>query len=116
MENVAVVGSGISGLASAWLLARQGHTVTLFEANPTCGGHTLTDDTAAGPPVDLGFQVFNLTTYPHFTEFLEALGVESEPSDMSFSLSTAARSSGRRTVSRRSLRSAATFAGRAFSA
>lgn len=86
-ETVAVVGSGISGLASAWLLARQGHTVTLYEANPTCGGHTLTDDTAAGPPVDLGFQVFNLTTYPHFTEFLEALGVESEPSDMSFSLS-----------------------------
>ena len=49
-------------------------------------GHTLTDETVS-PPVDLGFQVYNLTTYPHLTGMLETLGVETEESDMSFSLS-----------------------------
>jgi cyclopropane-fatty-acyl-phospholipid synthase len=56
------------------------------QAADRCGGHTLTDTTSS-PPVDLGFQVFNLSTYPHFVELLHTLGVESEPSDMSFSLS-----------------------------
>lgn len=65
---------------------RNGARVTLYESDPTVGGHTLTDD-SSGFPVDLGFQVFNLTTYPHMTAFLDALGVDSEPSDMSFSLS-----------------------------
>lgn len=60
---------------------RNGAQVTLYESEATCGGHTLTDD-SSGYPVDLGFQVFNLTTYPHLTGFLEALGVDSEPSDM----------------------------------
>jgi cyclopropane-fatty-acyl-phospholipid synthase len=60
--------------------------VTLYESEATIGGHTLTDD-SSGFPVDLGFQVFNLTTYPHMTAFLDALGVDSEPSDMSFALS-----------------------------
>ncbi|GBF87498.1 cyclopropane fatty acid synthase [Raphidocelis subcapitata] len=85
-KRVAVIGSGISGLSSAWLLHRAGHHVTLYEAEERCGGHTLTAD-AAGVPVDLGFQVYNLTTYPHLVGFLEALGVDTEPSDMSFSLS-----------------------------
>lgn len=65
---------------------RNGAKVTLYESEPTFGGHTLTDDTS-GFPVDLGFQVFNLTTYPHMVGFLETLGVDTEPSDMSFSLS-----------------------------
>lgn len=63
-----------------------GHAVTLFEAGPTLGGHTLTDD-SPGFPIDVGFQVFNLTTYPNLVGFLEALRVPSEPSDMSFALS-----------------------------
>ena len=62
--------------------------MTLYESEATFGGHTLTDD-SSGHPVDLGFQVFNLTTYPHFAAFLEALGVDSEPSEMSFALSGA---------------------------
>ncbi len=65
---------------------RNGAHVTLYESEETIGGHTLTDD-SSGFPVDLGFQVFNLTTYPHMTAFLDALGVDSEPSDMSFALS-----------------------------
>jgi cyclopropane-fatty-acyl-phospholipid synthase len=86
-QRIAVVGSGIAGLGSAWLLHRAGHDVVLYEAEAQCGGHTLTDETEAGSPVDLGFQVFNLTNYPNLVELFEQLGVDSVDSDMSFSLS-----------------------------
>lgn len=86
-KKIAVVGSGISGLSTAWMLSRQGCTVTLFESEETCGGHTLTDSTSSEYPIDLGFQVFNLTTYPNLQGMFEELGVDSEPSEMSFSLS-----------------------------
>lgn len=66
--------------------------MTLFESESTCGGHTLTD-TTSGYPIDLGFQVFNLTTYPHLQGLFETLGVDSEPSEMSFSLSVDSGSS-----------------------
>lgn len=56
-ETVAVVGAGISGLASAYLLAKQGKKVTLFESEERCGGHALTVDTKEFGPIDLGFQV-----------------------------------------------------------
>lgn len=56
-KTVAVVGSGISGLGAAWLLHRGGWDVTLYEKEATCGGHTLTDESEKGSPVDLGFQV-----------------------------------------------------------
>lgn len=85
-ERIAVVGSGVSGLATAWLLQYHGAEVTLFESEARCGGHTLTDH-SSGTPVDLGFQVYNLTTYPHFVSWLEHLGVDSEASDMSFGIS-----------------------------
>ena len=61
--------------------------MTLFESESTCGGHTLTYTTSSGHAVDLGFQVFNLTTYPHLQGFFEEIGIDSEPSDMSFALS-----------------------------
>ena len=61
--------------------------MTLYESEATFGGHTLTDESIKGVPVDLGFQVFNRSTYGHFEQFLEELGVDSEESDMSFSLS-----------------------------
>ena len=88
-ESVAVIGSGISGLATALALAMRGsRKVTVFEAEEVCGGHTLTDATSEpGVPIDLGFQVFNLTTYPHLQGMFEMLGIDSEPSEMSFSLS-----------------------------
>lgn len=87
-EPVAVVGSGVSGPATAWLLQYHGAEVTLFESEARCGGHTLTDH-SSGTPVDLEFQVFNLTTYPHLVSWLEHLGVDSEASDMSFGISVA---------------------------
>ena len=87
--NVAVVGSGISGLACAWLL-RQRYRVTLFEAAPRLGGHTNTVDvTLEGKthPVDTGFLVFNERTYPNLIALFDTLGVESVQTEMSFAVS-----------------------------
>jgi len=86
--RIAVVGSGISGMVSAWLLQRE-HEVTLFEASHRLGGHTHTVDVdldSATHPVDTGFVVFNEGTYPNFIRLLEELGVESQPTSMSFSV------------------------------
>lgn len=92
MSRIAVIGTGISGMAAARLLHRH-HEITVFEAASHPGGHTNTVDvTLRGPqgpqvfPVDTGFIVFNHRTYPAFTTMLKTLGVESIASDMSFSV------------------------------
>lgn len=88
-QNIAVVGSGISGMAAAWLLGKN-HDVTLFEKAPRPGGHsnTVMADTSLGPiPVDTGFIVFNDATYPNLVALFEHLGVASQVSDMSFGVS-----------------------------
>ena len=88
-QRIAVVGAGISGLASAWLLSRQ-HEVTLFEAGAYLGGHTNTVDvTLEGKthPVDTGFLVFNEKTYPNLIAMFALLGVESVETEMSFAVS-----------------------------
>jgi len=86
--RIAIVGAGISGLGAAWLLHRQGHAVTLFEADARLGGHTATVDvTLDGKtfPVDTGFLVFNDRTYPKLIALFDELGVTSVASEMSFS-------------------------------
>jgi predicted NAD/FAD-binding protein len=88
-QRIAVVGAGISGLASAWLLGRH-HDVTLFEAGSYLGGHTNTVDvTLEGMthPVDTGFLVFNERTYPNLIAMFALLGVESVETEMSFAVS-----------------------------
>ena len=86
--NIAVVGSGISGICAAYLLQKR-HRVTLFEKNDYFGGHTHTivipDGPDKGIPVDTGFIILNEWTYPHFIRFLSLLGVEKRRTDMSFS-------------------------------
>lgn len=86
--NVAVVGSGISGLVAAYLLHGR-HRVTLFEAGNYVGGHTNTIDVewnGSAYAIDTGFIVFNDWTYPNFIRLLDRLRVASEPSSMSFSV------------------------------
>ena len=87
-QKIAVIGSGIAGLSAAHVLNRE-HEVSLFEANDYLGGHTHTQDVElAGKvyPVNTGFIVFNDWTYPNFIKLMDQLGVESEASDMSFSV------------------------------
>lgn len=88
-KRIAVVGSGISGLAAAHFLAKR-HAVTLFEAAPRLGGHTNTVDIEEGGQVfgvDTGFLVFNSRTYPNLIALFDELGVAHCESDMSFSVS-----------------------------
>ncbi|MEO8670146.1 MAG: FAD-dependent oxidoreductase [Tahibacter sp.] len=86
--RIAVVGSGISGLASAWLLARE-HEVVLFEADDRLGGHTHTHEVElAGREyaVDTGFIVFNPQHYVLLCKMFGELGVATQPTTMSFAL------------------------------
>ena len=86
--RIAVVGSGIAGLATAWLLCEQ-HQVTLFEANDYAGGHTHTVDVRLQGRhcgVDTGFLVFNEVTYPNLVPMLRHLDVPVAQSEMTFSL------------------------------
>lgn len=87
-QKIAVIGSGIAGLSAAYVLSRE-HEVSLFEANDYLGGHTHTQDVDLGGkiyPVNTGFIVFNDWTYPNFIKLMDQIGVESEASDMSFSV------------------------------
>lgn len=87
--DIAIVGTGISGLAAAWLLSQR-HRVTLYESEKRPGGHSHTVSvTAAGEdvPVDTDFIVYNQSTYPNLTALFAHLGVATQPTDMSFAVS-----------------------------
>ncbi len=84
--KIAVIGSGISGLAAAWLM-RKHADLRVYERNAYVGGHTHTVQVPGGPAVDTGFIVFNERNYPELTALFRHLKVESQTSDMSFSAS-----------------------------
>jgi predicted NAD/FAD-binding protein len=86
--KIAIIGSGISGLVAAYHLHRD-NDVTVFEANDYIGGHTNTASVnleGNSYAVDTGFIVFNDWTYPKFIQLLDELKVESQATEMSFSV------------------------------
>ena len=88
MAKIAVVGSGISGLTSAYLLSRD-HQVTVYEASDYLGGHTHThviELEGRQLNVDTGFIVYNDRTYPNFISLLDQLGCTGLATEMSFSV------------------------------
>jgi predicted NAD/FAD-binding protein len=86
--KIAIIGSGISGMTCAHLL-QQDHHVTLLEQNDYLGGHTATNQLeieGKSYAVDSGFIVFNDRTYPLFNKLLAKLGIQAQPTEMSFSV------------------------------
>ncbi|MGL5115284.1 MAG: NAD(P)/FAD-dependent oxidoreductase, partial [Beijerinckiaceae bacterium] len=90
--RIAVVGTGIAGNAAAHALANAPHVTELvvYEAEARIGGHSATVDidyNGKAIAVDTGFIVYNTLNYPHLTALFAHLGVETQDSDMSFSVS-----------------------------
>ena len=86
--KIAIIGSGISGLTTAYLLSRN-HDIIMFEKNDYIGGHTHTheiDHEGKSLSVDSGFIVYNERTYPNFIKLLDQLGVERQLTRMGFSV------------------------------
>lgn len=87
-QNIAIIGSGISGLGAAYLLSPH-HEVTIYEADHRPGGHSHTVDVHVDGQrfgVDTGFLVFNERTYPLLCRLFGHLQVPVVKSDMSFSV------------------------------
>jgi predicted NAD/FAD-binding protein len=92
MKRVAIVGTGIAGMACARELHGK-FELTIYEKNDYVGGHTHTvsvDEEGAEIPVDTGFMVYNETTYPELTRLFARLGVGTRATSMSFSVQHAA--------------------------
>ena len=88
MKNIAVIGSGISGLTAAYLLSKK-HQVTVFEKSDRIGGHTATVDVEKNGKryaIDTGFIVFNDKTYPNYLALLNEIGIGKQATEMSFSV------------------------------
>ncbi|MBA2740514.1 MAG: FAD-dependent oxidoreductase [Actinobacteria bacterium] len=85
--RIAVVGAGISGLGAAYALSRV-HHVDVFEREATAGGHVNTV-MHEGTPLDTGFIVLNELNYPLLNRLFRELGVRTQESEMSFSVSCA---------------------------
>lgn len=87
--DIAVIGSGISGMSAAWLLSHA-HTVTVYEEAERTGGHSNTVQARIGgasTPVDMGFIVYNEANYPNLTALFRHLEVPTKPADMTFAVS-----------------------------
>ena len=87
-KNIAIIGTGISGLTCGHVLQQQ-HNLTLFEASHYIGGHTATKDVQVNSKqyaIDTGFIVFNDWTYPNFIKLMDKIGVQSQVTEMSFSV------------------------------
>lgn len=89
-KRIAIVGSGVAGIAAAWALRDSDYEVHIYEAADRLGGHTNTVDFRHGKyetAVDTGFIVLNTATYPNFINFLKAINVPTRPTEMTFAVS-----------------------------
>ena len=89
-KNVAIIGTGISGLTCGYLL-NETADITVYEANDYIGGHTATKkiiDDGIERNIDTGFIVFNDWTYPRFIKLMKQLDVAYQPTEMSFSVTS----------------------------
>lgn len=90
-KKIAVIGTGIAGMASAWLLSQR-YQILLIDKNDYIGGHTNTvsvinEKTGLNTHVDTGFIVYNEPNYPNLVGLFETLGVSTRATDMTFSAS-----------------------------
>jgi predicted NAD/FAD-binding protein len=88
-QRIAVIGGGVAGLATAWLL-QQRHEVRLFEREEVLGGHAHTvqiPDPQGPVAIDTGFVVYNERNYPLLSGLFAELNVPTQATDMSFSYS-----------------------------
>jgi predicted NAD/FAD-binding protein len=88
LKKVAVVGTGIAGMTSAYLINKSAD-ITVFESNDYIGGHTATKKVSCkgkSYDIDTGFIVYNDWTYPHFIKLMETLRVATQATEMSFSV------------------------------
>jgi len=87
-KRIAIIGTGISGLTSAYLLTKE-HDIKVYESNSYVGGHTATKNVTVNDreyAIDTGFIVYNEWTYPHFIKLMKTLQVDTQPTEMSFSV------------------------------
>ena len=87
--DIGIIGSGIAGLSCAWLLGKR-HSVTLYEKKDYFGGHCNTvevEQHSSIIPIDTGFIVYNEQNYPNLTQLFSTLNVNTQDSEMSFSVS-----------------------------
>ncbi|MCC2614745.1 FAD-dependent oxidoreductase [Aestuariibacter halophilus] len=92
-QRIAIIGTGIAGMTCGYLLHRD-NDITVFEANDYIGGHTATKDIDIDGhtyAIDTGFIVYNDWTYPNFIRLMNKLGVEGQPTEMSFSVKNTAQ-------------------------
>jgi predicted NAD/FAD-binding protein len=88
-NRIAIVGTGISGLSAAWLLAPD-NDITVYEQAGRVGGHSNTvsiDCGGSAVAVDTGFIVYNEVTYPNLTALFDHLDVPTHATNMSFAAS-----------------------------
>ena len=89
-QKVAIIGGGLSGLVSAYLLSEH-YDITLFDEKTYLGGHSYTHhihENQKDIEIDLGFMLFNPKGYPNFVKLLKSLNVPLHKSDLSFSFSS----------------------------
>ena len=87
-KRIAIIGTGISGLSSAFLLNKK-YDIKVYEANDYVGGHTATKEVMVDNKeyaIDTGFIVYNEWTYPNFIKLMQILGVKTQATEMSFSV------------------------------